>query len=164
MILFHGSDKKVENPNLDFSRKSLDFGPGFYTTINKNQAIDFARKVAIRKGQINQFVSVYDFDEEGAKPILDILRFPTPDKLWLDFIHQNRYGTYTGKHHDLVIGAVANDDVYATIILYEQGILNVEQTIESLKIKKLYSQYVFKTKKSLSFLKFIECFDPGAML
>ena len=160
MILFHGSNKKVETPNLDLSRKSLDFGHGFYTTVNKDQAIDFARKVAIRKSQSNKFVSVYDFDEEAAKPILDILWFPTPDRLWLDFVHQNRHGTYTGKPHDLVIGAVANDDVYATVILYEQGILNVEQTIESLKIKKLYSQYVFKTEKSLSFLKFIECFEP----
>ena len=163
MLLFHGSDKKVETPNLDFSRKSLDFGPGFYTTVNKEQAKDFARKVAIRKSQSNQFVSVYDFDEEAAKPVLDILGFPTPDRLWLDFVHQNRQGIYTGKPHDLVIGAVANDDVYATVILYEQGILNVEQTIETLKIKKLYSQYVFKTEKSLFYLKFVECFIPEAI-
>ena len=164
MILFHGSSKKVETPNLDLSRKSLDFGPGFYTTVNKEQAIDFARKVAMRKGQRHQFVSVYDFDEEAAKQVLDILSFPTPDRLWLDFVHQNRHGIYTGKAPDLVIGAVANDDVYATVILYEQGILNVEQTIEALKIKKLYSQYVFKSEKSLFFLKYTDCFNAEVML
>ena len=163
MLLFHGSDKKVETPILDLSRKSLDFGPGFYTTVNKDQAIDFARKVAIRKSQKSQLVSVYDFDEEAAKPVLDILKFTETDRLWLDYVHQNRHGTYAGRLNDLVIGAVANDDVYATVILYEQGILNVEQTIESLKIKKLYSQYVFKTEKSLLYLKFVECFDPEAM-
>ena len=161
MILFHGSYKKVENPKLGLSRKSLDFGSGFYTTVNKEQAVDFARKVAIRKKQEIQCVSVYDFNEEAANLVLNILRFMNPDRFWLDFVHQNRHGVCTEKPHDLVIGAVANDDVYATVILYEQGILNVEQTIESLKIKKLYSQYVFKTEKSLLYLKFIECFDPG---
>ena len=137
MILFHGSDRKVEKPHLDLSRKSLDFGSGFYATVNKNQAVDFARKVAIRKGQRSQVVSVYDFNEAAAEQVLDILRFPDPDVVWLDFVHQNRHGRYTGKIHDLVIGSVANDDVYATLIVYEQGILNIEQTIESLKIKKL---------------------------
>ena len=163
MTLFHGSNSIVETPNLEFSRKSLDFGYGFYTTINKEQAVDFSRKVAIRKGQKRQFVSVYEFDEEAAEPVLDILRFSAPDRFWLDFVHQNRHGTYIEKFYDLVIGAVANDDVYATLVLFEQGILNAEQTLESLKIRNLYSQYVFKTEKALSFLKFIECFVPEAM-
>ena len=164
MTLFHGSNKIVETPNLYLSRKSLDFGLGFYATVNKDQAVDFARKVAVRKGQRSQFVSVYDFNEEAAKQALDILQFFAPDKLWLDFVLQNRHGTYTGKSYDLVIGPVANDDVYATLIVFEQGILNAEQTIESLKIKKLYSQFVFKTEKALFFLKFISSFDPEAIL
>ena len=163
MTLYHGSNAIVTNPNLDFSRMSLDFGPGFYTTVNKEQAVDFARKVAIRKGQKNRIVSIYDFDTETAASILDILEFPAPDRLWLEFIHQNRRGKYTGKSYDLVIGPVANDDVYATLIIYEQGILNIEQTIEALKIKELYSQFVFKTDKALSFLIFMNSFDPGAM-
>jgi hypothetical protein len=95
MILFHGSNTIVEIPNLALSRKSLDFGSGFYTTVNKEQAVDFAQKVAIRKGQKNQIVSVYDFDEKAAEAELDILRFSVPDKLWLDFVHQNRHGTFT---------------------------------------------------------------------
>jgi len=47
------------------------------------------------------------------------------------------------------------------MILYEQGILNAEQTLEALKIRALYSQFVFKTEEALSFLKFFESFDPG---
>jgi hypothetical protein len=160
MILYHGSYAIVEIPNLALSRKSLDFGTGFYTTVNKEQAIDFAQKVAVRKGQKKQFVSVYDFDEKAAEPVLDLLIFSSPDKLWLDFVHQNRHGIYTGKHHDLIIGPVANDDVYATLLVYEQGILNAEQTIEALKVKKLYNQFVFMNEKALSFLKFVNSFKP----
>ena len=160
MTLYHGSDLAVENPNLNLSRKSLDFGIGFYTTVNMDQAVDFAQKVMIRKGGKNQSVSVYDFDINTAESILDILRFQAPDSLWLDFVHQNRRGTYAGKVFDLVIGPVANDDVYATLIVYEQGILNIEQTIEALKVKNLYNQFVFKTEKSLLFLKYLDSFSP----
>jgi hypothetical protein len=99
----------------------------------------------------------------AGESVLDILQFSVPDRLWLDFVYQNRRGLYTGKPYDLIIGPVANDDVFATLIVYEQGILNVEQTLESLKIKKLYNQFVFKTEKALSFLKFRSSFVPGAI-
>jgi len=38
MILYHGGSVTVEVPNLSLSRKNLDFGAGFYTTANKEQA------------------------------------------------------------------------------------------------------------------------------
>ncbi|MDR2576040.1 MAG: DUF3990 domain-containing protein [Treponema sp.] len=162
MILYHGSDVTVKNPNLNLSRKNLDFGAGFYTTENKEQAVDFSQKVMIRKKQKKRSVSVYNFDMDTAESVLNILRFQALDRLWLDFVHQNRRGTYTGKSYDLVIGPVANDDVFATLIVYEQGLLNVEQTLESLKVKKLYNQFVFKTEKALSLLKYVNSFEPEA--
>jgi len=162
MILYHGSYITVERPNLSLSRKNLDFGAGFYTTENRGQAVDFAQKVMIRKGKKTRSVSVYNFDADTAESILDIIRFKVPDRLWLDYVHQNRRGLYTGKSYDLVIGPVANDDVFATLIVYEQGILNVEQTLEALKVKKLYNQFVFKTEKALSLLKYASSFEPEA--
>jgi len=162
MTLYHGSDVAVESPSLGLSRKNLDFGVGFYTTEYKTQAVDFARKVMIRKDKKSQLVSVFDFDMDAAQSNLDVLRFPAPDRAWLDFVHQNRRGTYTEKPYDLVIGPVANDDVFATLIVYEQGILNVEQTLEALKIKELYSQFVFKTEKALSLLKYVHSFSAAS--
>jgi hypothetical protein len=167
MILYHGSSAIVEKPRLDISRKNLDFGPGFYTTANKDQAAGFARKVSIRKASVQKasnmpMVTVYDFNLKSAETILDILQFASPGRAWLDFVSQNRRGIYQGKPYDLVIGPVANDDVFATLIVFEQGILNVEQTLESLKVKKLYNQFVFKSEKALSFLRYTNSFDPGA--
>jgi hypothetical protein len=158
MTLYHGSNRAVENPNLLLSRKNLDFGAGFYTTVNRDQAVDFARKVTARNGQTNPMVSVYNFDLEINESKLDILRFQAPERLWLNYVHQNRHGIYTGKGYDLIIGPVANDDVFATLLVYEQGILNIDQTIEALKVKELYSQFVFKTNKALSFLQFTNVF------
>ena len=45
-----------------------------------------------------------------------------------------------------IYGAVANDDVYRTIVLYMTGVLDKEQTLSSLKIRKLFNQLVFATE------------------
>lgn len=64
------------------------------------------------------------------------------------FFSEHRNGTYAGEIYDLIIGAVANDDVYRTLQVYGAGILTKEQVIEALKIKKLFNQYVFASEKS----------------
>ena len=38
MTLYHGSDQIIKTPELRPSIRTLDFGPGFYTTPNKEQA------------------------------------------------------------------------------------------------------------------------------
>ena len=48
-------------------------------------------------------------------------RFDSPSEAWLDFVAANRYGQYFGVRYDLIMGPVANDDVYATIGLYMRG-------------------------------------------
>jgi hypothetical protein len=56
---------------------------------------------------------------------------------------------------DLVIGPVANDTVFNVIDLYIDGILDKDETIKRLKIRKLFDQWTFCTEKAISFLKFI---------
>ncbi|MBR4723338.1 MAG: DUF3990 domain-containing protein, partial [Clostridia bacterium] len=74
---------------------------------------------------------------------------------WLDFVSANRSGTYNGKSYDLIYGPVANDDVYTTFNLYAAGVLTKEQTLDALKIKKLYNQLVLTTEKALKYLNFV---------
>ena len=50
---------------------------------------------------------------------------------------------------------VANDDVYTTFTLYSAGVLTKGQTLEALKIEKLYNQLVLSSEKALSYLNFI---------
>lgn len=61
--------------------------------------------------------------------------------------------------YDLVFGPVANDDVYTTFTLYTSGVLTKEQTLDALKIKKLYNQLVFTSEKALSYIKFVGTVD-----
>lgn len=49
---------------------------------------------------------------------------------------------------------MANDDVYRTFTLYSAGLLTKEQTLEQLKVKRLYDQLVLTTEKALSYLRF----------
>lgn len=45
--------------------------------------------------------------------------------------------------------------MYTTFALYSAGILTKEQTLEALKVKKLYNQLVLTSEKALAYLNFI---------
>jgi len=153
MILYHGSNMIVDKPQLIEQNRYLDFGYGFYTTTNKAQAENFAQKVVCRRGG-KPVINIYEIDD-NTNINLNIRRFFSPNEEWLDFVSSHRNGTYEGEQYDLIIGAVANDDVYRTLQVYSSGLLTKEQAIEALKIKKLFDQYVFATDKSLLQLRFV---------
>ena len=155
MILYHGSNVVVSSPKLIQQNRFLDFGFGCYTTTNKAQAIAFADKVYKRRKEGGKIVNIYEVDEQKAFAECSVLRFDSTDEAWLDFVSDNRSGNYEGKAFDFVYGPVANDDVYTTFTLYSAGILTKEQTLEALKIKKLYNQLVLSSEKALSYLKFV---------
>lgn len=154
MILYHGSNMAVESPKLVVQNRFLDFGYGFYTTTNEEQAENFAQKIVARRGG-TPVLNVYEFDENSSSALLKIKEFSAPNEEWLDFVSAHRNGVYSGASYDLIIGAVANDDVYRTLQIYGAGLLTKEQALEALKIKKLFNQYVFATEEALAFLKFI---------
>lgn len=159
MTLYHGSDQIIKTPVLLSSIKTLDFGQGFYTTTNKEQAIDFAVKVyarSIRAGNIpkGKFISIYDVDYEAMQRELTILRFESVNEKWFDFIIANRRSFYAGKKYDVIYGPVANDTIYRTLIAFENGTLSKTETIERLKVRQLFDQMTFASEQSLTFLKF----------
>lgn len=152
MILFHGNNTIVKKPKSIEQNRFLDFGFGFYATTYKEQAINFAKKVAKQRGK-KPFVNVYEIDESELKK-LNVKIFDLPNEEWVDFVSSNRLNTYMGLKYDVIIGPVANDDVYKTLQLYLSNVLTKEQTLETLKIKKLFNQYVFSSNKALKLLKF----------
>lgn len=153
MILYHGTNLVVEKPCPVEQNRFLDFGFGFYTTSNSEQAKSFALKVVKRKGG-KPIVNIYEFDENIASQAVNIKRFNSPDDEWLDFVSDNRNGAYKGESYGIIIGPVANDDVYTTLQLYLSGFLTREQALQTLKIKKLYNQYVFTTQEAMNLLHF----------
>ncbi|MCI8635141.1 MAG: DUF3990 domain-containing protein [Eubacterium sp.] len=49
MLIYHGSTVIVEYPMIRHNQWTLDFGQGFYTTSNKEQAIRWVQKVKHRR-------------------------------------------------------------------------------------------------------------------
>ena len=79
-----------------------------------------------------------------------------PDENWLDFIVSNRQNIDFSYNYDIVFGAVANDNVYASINLYEQGFLGKSELLEELVAWKYVDQFCFHSEKSLGYLHFIK--------
>jgi hypothetical protein len=149
----------VEEPRLVEQNRSLDFGNGFYTTENKEQAISFADKVfRRRKHEGRPTVNIYTFDK-SAFAACSLLRFDSPNEAWLDFVSANRNGTYKAKAFELIYGPVANDDIFLTFTLFANGALSKEETISRLKIKRLFNQLVFTSEHALGYLKYIGTID-----
>ncbi|MCL1942403.1 MAG: DUF3990 domain-containing protein [Candidatus Azobacteroides sp.] len=158
MRVFHGTNIVIEQPQIINRFKTLDFGEGFYTTENENQARDFAVKVCARRNpELYPVVNCYEFNEDFNK--FSVLKFDAPDEKWLDFVVEQRKGIALNKKYDLIIGPVADDDVFGTIILYEAGQLDKESAIKKFKVKKLYNQVVFCNELALNCLTFIKSYQ-----
>ena len=159
MILYHGSTVKVDEPRILAGFRLLDFGAGFYTTRSWEQAERWARIKMRRENEALGFVSVYEFDEKAAQQATRIHEYVTADANWLRFVVDNRRGASEGDFADVHIGPVADDNVYASIRLFETGVLNEEETIRRLKTETLHDQIAFHTEKALAFVRFLEAHE-----
>lgn len=54
------------------------------------------------------------------------------------------------------MGAVANDNVYASLNLYEDGFLSKKELLAELMTWKYVDQICFHTEKSLKYLQFLK--------
>ncbi len=144
MRLYHASTISIENPVIRNRHNCLDFGTGFYTTTNLAQAEDFARRVYYRRGQEGcPTVNVYEFAEAIASTALITLEFDGPDRSWLEFVvHNRRMGRDPSYNADLIVGPVANDDVFQTVALYEAGQIDAEAAVKRFKIKALFNHNI----------------------
>lgn len=155
MILYHGSNVEVSEPKLLKAQRALDFGKGFYTTTDLEQALTWAKRTArIRKTGAGQ-VSVYKLDDDIFAG-LKVLHFEKADGEWLEYVTANRKNQTMENSWDVVWGPVANDQTMQTLILYLDGYLTAEQAIANLLPQKLKDQLVFKTEKAISTLEYIE--------
>ena len=155
-LIYHGSTSAIEQPKILVAQRTLDFGAGFYTTTNYEQAAEWAGKVCKRKKSGKPVVSVYEFDRDKALEDLRVIQFDEPNEEWLDFVYACRTGKQNQDTYDMVFGPMANDAVYTALTLYEAGLLSREETIKRLKVRKLYDQILFHTEVSLQNCCYLE--------
>lgn len=143
-IVYHGSYCKVEEPKLLDNKYTKDFGKGFYCTILKEQAIKWANKYDTK------IINLYEYHENNN---LKIKEFTVMTEEWLDFIISSRNGE---KHdYDIVIGAMADDQIYNYITDLLNGEITREAFWELAKFRHPTHQIAFCTEEALKTIKFI---------
>ena len=156
MKLYHGSTVTVKRPSLRQGRANTDFGKGFYTTTDFEQAARWAKIRRERAGSAMAVVTVYEIDNDLLqRNDLNVMEYNGATEEWLNFVVANRRAAPL-HNYDIVLGPVANDNLYATISMYENGQLSVEAAIVQLKTHVLFNQVSFHTNKALSHAHFVE--------
>jgi len=145
MKVYHGGFTAIEKPEILKSKFPKDFGEGFYCTKIEAQAERWASRYD------TAVVSIYEYTPNET---LKTLVFEEMTEIWLDFIVECRSG---GKHnYDIVIGAMANDQIYNYISDFIDGILNREQFWVLAKFKHPTHQVCFCSDNALKTLQFTE--------
>lgn len=157
MKIYHGSTVAVRRPSLRYGRYSTDFGKGFYTTTDFEQAARWAHIKKERENSIHAVVSIYEIpDNLLENSNIKIMQYNGATESWLNFVVENRKSKSLIHDNDIVLGPVANDKLYATISMYENGDLDVEAAIVQLKTHVLFNQVSFHSKRSMEDIRFLE--------
>ena len=157
MIVYHGTTEIVENPDVNHSKKYLDFGKGFYLTTYEEQA----KKWAVRKGMRQEKIGVVNvYTLMDSLENYRVLSFEEENEKWLDFVCACRRGEPLNQEYDIVIGNVADDDVFKTVDMYFRGLWDKKKVLEELRYYKMNNQICIVNQKTLDeVLKFQESYE-----
>jgi hypothetical protein len=162
MILYHGSNVKITEVDLDKCRPFKDFGRGFYLSGISEQAYQMAQRVTRLFGG-SPVVSKFKLDDKiYDDKTLRILSFEKPTRDWALFVINNRDVNFADisnalcnqdNKYDMVFGAVANDDIVYLLRTFRRRLIDVDYLLKGLEYKKLTNQYSFHTARALAYLK-----------
>lgn len=133
----------------------MDFGTGFYLTSDYKQAQRWAVRTTNRRQEGKPAISVFSIENKEFEKF-QLLIFEAANKEWLEYVAKHRTDKFTEDIYDIVIGPVANDQAIRTVNDYLKGRFTSDIAIQLLLPQKLKDQYVFKTEKALTALKFEE--------
>ena len=155
--LYHGSNTKIEVPDLVHSKPFKDFGRGFYLSADKQQAWDMAFQKVSQTKEGKAEVIEFLFDEAVmSSGELKVLCYPDYCEEWALFVLANRNRNHEQPiyDYDIVYGPIANDGVTFQLRRYEGGVISLPRLVEELKYAKgITFQYFFGTERALQLLK-----------
>lgn len=151
MILFHGSNIKIDVIDLAKSKRYKDFGQAFYLSAEEEQA----RKMAIAK--VVQFggeesVTSFAFNESClSSNELQVKCFTEYSREWAEFVFNNRDENQDFLHeYDIVYGPIADDYIGLQIRDFKRNNITFEQFLANIRYHKgITYQYAFCTQKAI---------------
>ncbi|MBQ8821980.1 MAG: DUF3990 domain-containing protein [Lachnospiraceae bacterium] len=147
MVVYHGTTERVEMPDVKHSKKYLDFGRGFYLTTFEEQAKKWAVRKGMRQGR-TAIVNEYEMDDNWEN--YRVLSFEEENEKWLDFVCACRRGEPLNKDYDIVVGNVADDDVFKVVDMYFRGLWDKKKVLEELRYYKMNDQICIVNQDTLN--------------
>ena len=167
MLVYHGSDHIIEKPVYHGSKRTNDYGYGFYTT----ESIELAKEWAC-SDQRNGFANIYEFNPEG----LSVLHLNSPEYNilnWLAILTKYRSywqngsiaeeaKNYLQQHffvdpapYDVIVGYRADDSYFTFAQDFVAGAISLKKLSEAMRLGKLGEQIVLKTEKAFEHIRFV---------
>ena len=146
MIVYHGTTQVIQKPDVVHTKKYLDFGKGFYLTTYEEQAKKWALRKGLRQGK-SCVVNVYQLRDDWSN--YKVLSFDKENEQWLDFVCACRNGENINQAYDIIIGNVADDDVFKTVDMYFKGFWDKEKVLKELRYYKMNDQICIVNQKTL---------------
>lgn len=168
MIVYHGSDHIIETPLYNGSKRTNDYGYGFYTTENKELAMEWACS-----DNRDGFANIYELNTDGLHilnlndsqyTILNWLAVLTKYRSYWqsgsvaeeakNYLQKNFFVDPSG--YDIVIGYRADDSYFSFAQDFVSGAISLRKLSEAMRLGKLGEQVVLKSEKSFSQIRFID--------
>lgn len=146
MIIYHGSKKIVDSPEIRISKYNKDFYFGFYCTSLPEHAIRWAVRFN-GAGYLNEYL--YTPDSR-----LKVKQFSEMSEEWLDFIVSCRLGH--SHEYDIVKGPMANDTIFNYVQNFADGKISRAAFWELARFRRPTHQISFHTARALTTLSFMK--------
>lgn len=166
-IIYHGSSKIIENPQMGLGNPRNDYGLGFYCTEDEN----LAKEWGVADG-INGFANKYRLDLNGLS-CLDLSNPQYTILHWITILLQNRVFdlkndiSKVGKEYlienfsipynkyDVIKGYRADDSYFSFAELFLNNTISCQRLASALKLGNLGEQIVLKSEKAFDRLTYL---------
>ena len=151
MILYHGSNIKIDVIDLTKSKRYKDFGQAFYLSAEEEQACKMAIAKVVQFGG-EESVTTFNFNESClSSNELQIKCFTEYSREWAEFVFNNRDENQDFSHkYDIVYGPIADDYIGLQIRDFKRNNITFEQFLANIRYHKgITFQYAFCTQKAI---------------
>lgn len=167
ITLFHGSSGIIRRPEFGKGMPNNDYGPGFYCT----QSVELAKEWSVQDSSRDGFANEYSLEMNGLR-VLNLNGQEYTILNWLSVLAKYRdFRVSTpiakqGKEHliknfyvpvedyDIIVGYRADDSYFSFARSFINNELSLRQLSYAMRLGKLGEQYVLKSEKAFSQIKF----------
>lgn len=168
MVLFHGSDKVIEQPVLGGGNPNNDYGPGFYCTRSRVLAQEWACK----ENSPGAFANHYALEPSFSLKVFNLTR-QGHILNWLAILLANRKFSISAplalqakdyllenflpdlSPYDMVVGYRADDSYFSFANLFLHNGLSLDNLNQAMHLGRLGEQTVIMSAKAFEALTFL---------